>query len=226
MALILNIETATKVCSVALAKDGEVVAIQESKTEHFSHSENLNLFIVSLFKKVDYGLKDLEAIAISMGPGSYTGLRIGASTAKGLAYGLGIPVIGISSLKALANIAENNEDALLCPMFDAKRMEVYSAIYSAELKELSDVEAKIIDPNAYESFLNKEKVLFIGPGAAKCESTITHPNAIFNKEIEVSAKGMMSLAEAKFTAKAFEDLAYFEPFYLKDFIAGKPKKLL
>ncbi|MFK8038620.1 MAG: tRNA (adenosine(37)-N6)-threonylcarbamoyltransferase complex dimerization subunit type 1 TsaB [Crocinitomicaceae bacterium] len=226
MALILNVETATKVCSVALAKDGQLVAEKESKTEHFSHSENLNTFIESLFESVDFELNDLDALAISMGPGSYTGLRIGVSSIKGLGYGLDLPVIGISSLKSLANLIEPNAEQLICPMFDARRMEVYSSIFNHKLESLTNVEAVIIENGSYQTYLNKQKVVFLGPGAEKCQDIITHSNAIFDLKTEVSAKGMITLAEDKFKIKAFENLAYFEPFYLKDFIAGKPKQLL
>lgn len=226
MALILNVETATKVCSVALAKDGILIALKESKTENFSHSENLNLFIESVFESLDYKLSDLDALAVSIGPGSYTGLRIGVSSVKGFGYGLEIPVIAISSLEALANLAEVAVDQLICPMFDARRMEVYAAIFDSELLLLSEVEAVIVEEDAYGIYLEKQNIVFLGPGAEKCQEMITHPNAIFDLSTEVSAKGMVSLAEEKFRAKQFEDLAYFEPFYLKDFIAGKPKKLL
>lgn len=226
MALILCIETATKVCSVALAKNGQLIAIKESKTENFSHSENLNVFIESLFQSVTYNLSDLDALAISMGPGSYTGLRIGVSTVKGLAYGLNIPVVGIGSLISLANLVDSPLKVLICPMFDARRMEVYSAVYQQDLKTILEVEAKIIDDTSYKNLLKDYKIKFVGPGAEKCSGIIKHENAIFDLDTEVSAKGMISLANEKFEKEEFEDLAYFEPFYLKDFIAGKPKQLL
>jgi tRNA threonylcarbamoyladenosine biosynthesis protein TsaB len=226
MALILSIETATKVCSVALALDGKLVKIKESKTENFSHSENLNIFIERIFSEIDFKLTDLDAIAVSMGPGSYTGLRIGVSSVKGLAYGLNIPVIGINSLQSLSELSVHKGKHLLCPMFDARRMEVYAAFFDLSNTMVSAVEAKVIESDAFESRLNDQKVVFLGPGAEKCQSMITHPNAIFELHTEVSAIGMIELAEEKFKHKQFENLAYFEPFYLKDFIAGKPKKLL
>ena len=227
MALILCIETATKVCSVALAQSGSIIAVKESKTENFSHSENLNVFIESIFESTAFSLDNIDALAISMGPGSYTGLRIGVSTAKGLAYGLNVPVIGISSLKSLANLAEPiSEDVLICPMFDARRMEVYTALFDTNLSSISKIEAKIIDEDSFSDLLENQKILFIGPGAEKCIDAIHSPNAIFELGVEVSSKGMASLAEEKYIANEFEDLAYFEPFYLKDFIAGKPKQLL
>ncbi|MFK8045781.1 MAG: tRNA (adenosine(37)-N6)-threonylcarbamoyltransferase complex dimerization subunit type 1 TsaB [Crocinitomicaceae bacterium] len=226
MALILCIETATKVCSVALALNGKAIAVKESKTENFSHSENLNLFIESLFIGSKYELTDVNAIAVSMGPGSYTGLRIGASTAKGLAYGLQVPVIGIGSLLSLANQLPKKENTLICPMFDARRMEVYSALYNQSLDLISEVEAKVITSESYLTYLNQERIVFIGPGAEKCMDLIQHPNAIFDLNLAVSATSMASIADIKFQKNEFENLAYFEPFYLKDFIAGKPKKLL
>ncbi len=225
MGLILNLETATKVCSVSIAKDGEEVRKEEQKTENFSHSENLNLFIIEAVKRSGYQIADLDAVAISQGPGSYTGLRIGVSTAKGLCYGLDIPLIAIPSLQSLAALAKW-DDGLICPMFDARRMEVYSALYDKELNTVRSVEANIIDESSFSEFLVANSVLFIGPGADKCREVITHGNAIFNLDIEVSASGMVTLSHQKFLDKTFEDLAYFEPFYLKDFIAGKPKKLL
>jgi len=226
MALILCIETATKVCSVALAQNGHPLVVKESKTENFSHSENLNLFIESIFKEIDFSLSDIDAIAISMGPGSYTGLRIGASTAKGLAYGLNVPVVGIGSLVALANLLTTDDNTLICPMFDARRMEVYSALYNNQLNIVSEVEAKIIDTDSYFSYLQQNKIVFVGPGAEKCIEFIQHPNAVFDLNVNVSAAGLASIAEDKFNRNEFENLAYFEPFYLKNFIAGKPKKLL
>lgn len=226
MALILSVETATKVCSVALAENGILLNIKESKTEHFSHSENLNIFIEELFAKSDVTLNDLDAIAVSMGPGSYTGLRIGVSTVKGLAYGLGIPVIGIDSLESLANLSNYKGMHKLCPMFDARRMEVYAAIYNKQGKQELGVEAKVIESDSYADILAEDKLVFLGPGANKCKGIISHPQAIFDLKTEVSAQGMIEIAENKYKQSKFENLAYFEPFYLKDFIAGKPKKLL
>ncbi len=225
MGLILNLETATKVCSVSLALNGEEISKKEQETENFSHSENLNLFIIDVMAASNYELSDLDAISVSMGPGSYTGLRIGTSTAKGLCFGLDIPLIAISSLQSLAYLCTQN-DGLICPMFDARRMEVYAAIYDADLNTIQAIEAKVIDETSYLDLLEKQKVYFIGPGAEKCQTMITHSNAIFNLNVPVSASGMNQLSEAKFNSKNFEDLAYFEPYYLKDFIAGKPKKLL
>ena len=224
MGLILNLETATKVCSVTLALDGQEIANTEIKTENFSHSENLNNFIIKTLDQTKYELKDLEAIAVSQGPGSYTGLRIGTSTAKGLCYGLDIPLISISSLKALANLFMEKADGLICPMFDARRMEVYAAIYDSELNSILETEAKVIDETSFHDILSNSKISFLGPGAEKCRDIINHQNAIFELDIEVSASGMNRLSEEKLNQKDFEDLAYFEPFYLKDFYCWKTEK--
>ena len=224
MALILSIETATKVCSVGLAKDGVPLIIKEIKSEKFSHSENLNLFIESIFREIDYSIKDLNAIAVSKGPGSYTGLRIGVSTVKGLCYALDIPLISINSLKALAVLCEVDYEYII-PMFDARRMEVYSSVYAKGIVEKEEVNAVVIDEGSYAKFLEQGKVVFVGPGAEKCKGVLNSNNAYFDLEIEVSSKGMMLLAEEKYNQKTFEDVAYFEPYYLKEFIAGTPKKL-
>ncbi len=224
MGLILSLETATKVCSVSLGRDGVEVNTLSLTADQYSHSEKLNGLIVDLLKMSGVELNSLDAIAVSEGPGSYTGLRIGTSSAKGLCYALDLPMIAINSLEALA-IQKRGQGVLICPMFDARRMEVYSAIFDETLKFLEPTTANVIDENSYHEFLAKGHVCFIGPGAEKCQSTLTHQNAIFDLEVQVTAKGMIELAEAKFKAKDFVNLAYFEPFYLKDFIAGAPKKM-
>ena len=224
MALILCLETATKVCSVSLAENGKEVKTLSITSEKYSHAEKLNGLIIALFEATNFSLKNIDAIAVSQGPGSYTGLRIGTSSAKGFCYALDIPLIAINSLLALAH-SKIGENTLVCPMFDARRMEVYSAIYSPEMDELEETKAVIIDEESYLPFLEKQKICFIGPGAAKCQETLTHKNAIFDLTKTVTAKGMISFAESKFKNNDFVDLAYFEPFYLKDFIAGTPKKI-
>jgi len=229
MALILNLETATKVCSVTLSKDGEEILTKEIKSEKLSHSENLNLFIEAIFCETDYSLKDIDAVAVSKGPGSYTGLRIGVSTAKGLCYGLDIPLIAIDSLESLAYLALQNpqhfEFDYIIPMFDARRMEVYSAVFTNDLIKVDDIKAEVIEADSYADFIADGKVLFIGPGAEKCQSHFLDDNCHFDLIIEVSAKGMIEIAEQKYNRQDIEDVAYFEPFYLKDFIAGTPKKV-
>lgn len=224
MGLILSLETATKTCSVCLARDGvEVLTITEDSGS-YSHAEKLNGFIQHLFNETGYVLSDLDAVSVSEGPGSYTGLRIGTSSAKGICYALDIPIIAVNSLKALAAITPT-ECEIICPMFDARRMEVYSALFNRQLEEVEETNAVVIDADSYQEFLSNDKVLFVGPGAEKCREILRHPNAHFDLLTSVSAKGMIDLAERKFQLKDFADLAYFEPFYLKDFIAGEPKKM-
>ncbi len=224
MALILCVETATKVCAVSLAKEGIIINSLTHSSEKYSHAEHLNNLILDLFRDTEYTLNDLDAIAVSKGPGSYTGLRIGTSTAKGLCYAKEIPLISVNSLLALAAL-KNDVKKYICPMFDARRMEVYAAIYDSELNELLPTNAIVIDENSFSDFLEKGNVCFIGPGAEKCQEMIQHKNATFDLNIQVNSNGMAEIAEKKYTVKDFEDTAYFEPFYLKDFIAGTPKKL-
>jgi tRNA threonylcarbamoyladenosine biosynthesis protein TsaB len=223
MHLILCLETSTKACSVALGKDGQILALKESLEEKHSHAENLTLYIEEVCKQANVQLQDVDAIAVSMGPGSYTGLRIGVSTAKGLCYALSKPLIAINSLEAMAAgfirhpSSINHQPSLFCPMIDARRLEVYCAIYDATLNEIKKTTAEIIDINSFSNLLEKNKTLFFGDGSAKCKSIISHPNAVFIDSIYPSAKFMLPLAEKKNLEKKFEDVAYFEPFYLKDF---------
>jgi len=229
MALILNLETATKVCSVNLSKDGEEILTKEIKSEKFSHSENLNLFIESIFIDTQFTLQQLDAVAVSKGPGSYTGLRIGVSTAKGLCYGLDIPLISVDSLESLAYLAlqnlQNFKFDYIIPMFDARRMEVYSAVFTNDLIQVDNIKAEVIEADSYLSFIDQGNVLFLGPGAEKCQPHFLDDNCHFDLTVEVSAKGMIEIAEQKYNRQDIEDVAYFEPFYLKDFIAGTPKKI-
>ena len=218
---ILNIETSTKACSVALHKNGELIVCREDVTTNFSHSEKLLKFISKLFSDAKLSLSDLDAIAVSMGPGSYTGLRIGVSTAKGLCYGLDIPLISISTLKAMSfGMALEIKADLYCPMIDARRMEVYSAFFDINNTEVRKIQADIIDENSYKKELEK-KVVFFGDGSEKIKEKIKHENAMFISNIHPSAKNMGLLSYQKFNKSLFEDLAYFEPFYLKDFVAGR-----
>ena len=223
MALILGIETSTKNCSVALFKDGIVIAEKEHISDGYTHAEQLTLFIQDVINSANITLKKVEAVALSMGPGSYTGLRIGTSTAKGLCYALDIPLIAISTLKSMAfSMAENEKSAIYCPMIDARRMEVFSALYDINNIQVRDVQADVVDENTYKEFLADE-ILFFGDGSLKCQEIINHKNAKFIKGINPSAKNLGILAKAKFENKDFEDVAYFEPYYLKDFVAGKKK---
>lgn len=229
MALILNIETATEVCSVCFAKDGEVTAIKES-FEGKTHAKLLTVFIDELLQENNLKIADFDAIAVSMGPGSYTGLRIGVSTAKGLAYAADLPLIAVSTLQSIAlglSLQKKNElhkDSWICPMIDARRMEVYTAFFDMNNTEKTKISADIIDQSSYLEILNERQVVFCGNGSAKCKENITHKNALFIDEIECSSSYMAPLSYQAFTNKAFVDVAYFEPFYLKDFVATIPRK--
>ena len=230
MGKILNIETSTRVCSVALSVDGKTVALQESNTES-SHARQITVFAEQIMYKSGFTFQDLDAIAVSKGPGSYTGLRIGVSTAKGFCYSLDKPLISVGTLKSLSNgmvlklaaEGKNPDDFLFCPMIDARRMEVYTAVYDSRLQEVRKVLAEVIDENSFSDFFKQDKpLLFMGDGAAKCKEILAKasPNAIFREEFLGSATYMAALAEEKLKAGEFEDTAYFEPFYLKDFVAG------
>ena len=223
MALLLCLETATKSCSVALARDGALLHFKDEISEKYSHSEQLTLLIESLLQEQRIELSDLDAIAVSKGPGSYTGLRIGVTTAKGLCYALDKPLIGVSTLKAMASGMEKKiPNKLYCPMIDARRMEVYMAFFQAG-KQLTDIKAHIVEKNSFSKMLAKKEVLFFGDGAEKCQGLISHVNATFITNIYPSAKDMVALAENAFMQKQFENIAYFEPYYLKDFVAGVKK---
>jgi tRNA threonylcarbamoyladenosine biosynthesis protein TsaB len=222
--MILCLETSTRSCSVAIGQKGKLFALKESLDEKHSHAENLTLYIEDVCKQANISLKDVDAIAVSKGPGSYTGLRIGVSTAKGLCYALGKPLIALNSLQAMAAgyihlpSSIRHVPSLFCPMIDARRMEVYCAIYDENLNEIKKTSADIIDEHSFSDLLEKNKIYFFGDGAAKCRSAISHPNAIFTDDINPSAKSMLPLAEKLFAERKFEDVAYFEPFYLKDFV--------
>jgi tRNA threonylcarbamoyladenosine biosynthesis protein TsaB len=225
--VILSIETSTKVCSVAIHNMGELVAESTLYVDK-SHSEKLALLIQDLVTYADLKTNDLTAVAIASGPGSYTGLRIGTSTAKGLCYALDIPLIAVNTLEAMAyGVSQSiTEDLVLCPMLDARRMEVYSLLANKELTIIHPTEAKIIDENSYVKELSKNKILFFGNGANKCEPILgSNPNAFFIKSYAISAVYVGALAWKKYQHKEIEDLAYFEPEYLKEFKAIKPKNL-
>lgn len=223
MALILCIETATRSCSVALAKDGNLLHFKEEISDKYSHSEQLTSFVESLLKKHNIGFPDLDAVAVSKGPGSYTGLRIGVSTAKGLCYALDKPLIGISTLKAMASgIEKKYPNKLYCPMIDARRMEVYMAFFQAG-KQLTNIEAHIVEKDSFSKMLVKGEVLFFGDGAEKCQGIFSHANATFINNVYPSAKDMVVIAENTFIQQQFENIAYFEPYYLKEFVAGSKK---
>lgn len=232
MAVILNIETSTEVCSVALGKDGKLLFEKESP-EGLNHSELLTVFIEELFSENNLNIKNIDAIAVTKGPGSYTGLRIGVSVAKGLCYALDKPLISVGSLDSLGVFCSRNissyfkgkkeENILLCPMIDARRMEVYTALYNSSGETVQPVSAQIIDKHSFSSEIKESKILFFGNGAEKCKSHLTHSNALFSGPLKTSARFMLFLAEKKYNKKEFEDVAYFEPFYLKNFVATIPK---
>lgn len=224
MGLILSIETATKICSVALAKDGNIIASKET-TEGNSHSTQLAPFIKEIMSENEFDFADLQAIAVSMGPGSYTGLRIGVSTAKGLCFGLDIPLIAVSTLEAMGVQAVKQyknleKNMLLSPMIDARRMEAYSQFFDTELNALNEISAIIIDEETYKEDLAKQPILFFGDGALKCQTIINNTKAIFFEGGLPSAQGMSPIAERMFAKQEFVDVAYFEPFYLKEFVAA------
>ncbi len=224
MALILSIETATTVCSVALHDQGKRKATATYYLDK-SHSSILVPAIDDLLSNCVIQKKDLSAIAVSEGPGSYTGLRIGTSTAKGLCFALDIPLIAINTLLGLAgHVAQYySTDHILCPMLDARRMEVYTCLVSTQMEIIEGVHPKIIDKNSFRHELDRNKIIFFGNGSSKCKNIIQHPNAFFVDQIEPSAEYIGYLAYKKFETNAFEDLAYFEPRYLKEFRATVPK---
>lgn len=230
MSCILHIETSTTACSVVLSEDGQNI-FKKEELNGPSHNVLLGVFVKEALSFADSHVLPLDAVAVSCGPGSYTGLRIGVSMAKGICYGRDLPLIGLPTLKVmcvpiLLYHDELPEDALLCPMIDARRMEVYAAIYDRALHSIRDTSADIIDETTYKDILDTHPVYFFGNGATKCKDKLTHPNAHFIDGIQPLASMMFPLAEKAMAEKRFENVAYFEPFYLKEFIAGSPKKLI
>lgn len=219
---ILSIETSTTNCSVSLSKNGETLLLKEDYGNNYSHAERLHVFIDETLREAKIERRQLNAIAVSKGPGSYTGLRIGVSAAKGLCYALDIPLISISTLEALAHQVKP-ESGVVVPMLDARRMEVYSAIFSSELKQIRDIEAQILDEISFAEELSKGKVYFVGNGVEKTKALLNHENAVFIEGKLPSADQMSALAFLKHKKSDTEDVAYFEPYYLKDFVALKPK---
>ena len=221
MATILNLETSTKNCSVSIAKDNELLCLVEEADEGFAHGEKLHQFIDWCAEGAGISLNKIDAICVSKGPGSYTGLRIGVSSAKGLAYGLDAKMLAINSLEILVQSQINQGYDLIIPMTDARRMEVYTAIYDGAGNLISDTEAKVIDETSFEELKGK-KIVFVGDGAEKCKEALAHLDATFVQTFP-SAKYMVEVANKKYEANNFEDVAYFEPYYLKDFVALKKK---
>lgn len=230
MSSILHIETSTTACSVAVSEDGQNIFRKEDLNGP-SHAVSLGVFVDEALSFADSHGMPLDAVAVSCGPGSYTGLRIGVSMAKGVCYGRNLKLIGIPTLKVLCVPVllyhdELPDDALLCPMIDARRMEVYAAVYDRALRPVRDIAADIVDEHSYADYLQEHPVYFFGNGAAKCKEKLTHPNAHFIDGIQPLAGMMFPLAEKAIAEGRFEDVAYFEPFYLKEFVAGTPKKLI
>ena len=222
MAYILNIETSTTNCSVSLSKEGETLVLKEDNSKDYSHAERLHVYIDEVLKEAEMLLQDIDAIAVSKGPGSYTGLRIGVSTAKGLCFSVDKRLISISTLEALAHQVKTNEGVII-PMLDARRMEVYSAIFDNNFNSLREIQAQILDESSFVEYLEQGKVFFVGNGVEKTKTLINHPNAVFVEGKLPSANEMSLLAYNKYKKSDIEDVAYFEPYYLKDFIALKPK---
>ncbi|MGG5506551.1 MULTISPECIES: tRNA (adenosine(37)-N6)-threonylcarbamoyltransferase complex dimerization subunit type 1 TsaB [unclassified Myroides] len=224
MIVLLNVETATKNCSVSLSVDGTLVGMKEIAEENFSHAEKLHVFIEAILKENGYSMQDLSAIAVSQGPGSYTGLRIGVSSVKGLCYGLNIPMIALDTLQIVAKQLQV-ENGWIIPMIDARRMEVFCAIFSHEGEMVKPIEAKVIDETSFSELEGETPVYFLGDGAMKCVSVLTAANFHFCPTIVYpSAKEMVTLSYEKFQAKDFVDVAYFEPYYLKDFVMPVKKQ--
>jgi len=221
MACILSIESSTQICSATVAMNGKLVWNKEN-TELFSHSTVLGVYAAEAIRFIHANHFRLDAVSVSEGPGSYTGLRIGVSLAKGLCFGLDIPLIAIPTLKVMATRFVPST-AYLCPMLDARRMEVYSTLYDGNLNEIEPVRANIIDENSYRDFLTQKEIIFFGNGADKCKDFIHSPNAIFADDVYPLASNMIEEAEKAFVRKDFRDTAYFEPFYLKEFQATTPK---
>ncbi|NEW79119.1 MAG: tRNA (adenosine(37)-N6)-threonylcarbamoyltransferase complex dimerization subunit type 1 TsaB [Gelidibacter sp.] len=223
MDLILNIETATKNCSVSISNEGKTIALKELNDGNYSHAEKLHGLIGQVILEANIELSHLKAIAVSKGPGSYTGLRIGVSAVKGLCFALDIPMISVNTLQSLA-LSVSIDKGYKIPLLDARRMEVYSQVFSKKNEKIRDVYAEIIDSDSFSDFLKAEKVYFFGDGAEKCKGIITHENAIFIEGKFPSAKEMSVISYEKYLKNEFEDVAYFEPFYLKEFIGGISKK--
>ena len=230
MSCILHIDTSTRVCSVALSQDGEVIFSRED-LEGPSHAVSCGVYVEEALSFAESHAIPLDAVAVSKGPGSYTGLRIGVSMAKGVCYGRKVPLVGLSTLEVLCVPVllyhdEIEDDALLVPMIDARRMEVFAGLYDRALKPVRGVQADIVDENTYKEWLDQRPVYFFGNGAAKCMKLINHKNAHLIDNIEPLAKWMLPLAERKIVEEKFEDVAYYVPFYLKDFVAKVSRPLL
>ena len=224
MATILCLETATTNCSVALGIDGKVKSLIEENSPNYSHSEQLHIFVEEVLAEASVSLRDLDAVAVSKGPGSYTGLRIGVSAAKGLCFSLEVPLISIPTLKSMATQTQLNANEAVIPLLDARRMEVYSCAFDHTHAALSDTKAEIITAESFQEYVTYQNIHLIGSGAAKCMDVLTGDVFKFQPQIIPSAKEMVALAHQKFLEGTFEEVAYFEPYYLKDFVLQGKKK--
>ena len=233
MSLILCIETGTDICSVGLSRDGELISLRESD-EGRDHARNVALFVDELLRENDIAAEELSAVAVGMGPGSYTGLRIGVSFAKGLCFGLQIPLVAVGSLDSMVQVAredhdagiidvDNWDDAVLCPMVDARRMEVYTQMFDTQGQPLNEVKAEIVTEESFKEWRNERQLVIFGNGATKCREVLNDATYI---NVTPSARGLAALAHQRLEAGQTEDIAYFEPFYLKDFIIIPSKKKL
>ena len=222
MAIILNLETATTNCSVSVARNGDLLALVEENGMRYSHAEQLHNFIADGLTEAGISFDQLDAVAVSKGPGSYTGLRIGVSAAKGLCFALDIPLISVHTLKILASSIEV-DGGYIIPLLDARRMEVYAAVYDGTYKEIKPAWAEIIIPESFKEFVEADRAYLVGPGAEKCKGVLSHGNFVIETQRVPSAGEMSRLSYEKFKEEEFENNAYFEPFYLKDFITTKPK---
>lgn len=223
MSIILNIETTTKNCSVSIAEKGEILAIKELNNGNYSHAEVLHPFILDVLKEANLTSDKIDAVAVSKGPGSYTGLRIGVSAAKGLCFALDKPLISIDTLTSLS-FSITIKEGIIVPMLDARRLEVYASVFNEKHQKIREIKAEIIDENSFCEYLERNKVYFLGDGSQKCKEIITHKNAIFIDAKFPSAQEMAKLSYEKYKISDIENVAYFEPFYLKDFIVIPEKK--
>lgn len=219
----MNIETATTNCSVSIAKDGRMIALREANNASYSHAEDLHHFIKEALEEASISTTDLDAIAVSKGPGSYTGLRIGVSAAKGLCFALDVPLIGISTLESMVSQLKIKE-GIVIPVLDARRVEVYSAVFNFDYEQIRETRVEEVQPDMYDEFIQQGKVYIIGSGALKSREILKHPNFVFDDSVVPSAKEMCSLSFKEFKSKNFVNTAYFEPDYLKDFVIQQKKK--
>ncbi|NNL09854.1 MAG: tRNA (adenosine(37)-N6)-threonylcarbamoyltransferase complex dimerization subunit type 1 TsaB [Croceitalea sp.] len=224
MALILNIETATTNCSVSIGSEDKVIALVEENSAGYSHAEQLHVFIAEALKMASVSFNELNAIAVSMGPGSYTGLRIGVSAAKGLCFALDVPLIATATLECMARQVKVESGEILIPLLDARRMEVYAAVFDHNYKQIEPTKAKIIETTSFSEYSDYKTIHLLGNGAEKCEPVLIDKKFKYHNQVIPSAKEMVPLSYTKLKASRFEDLAYFEPFYLKDFVLQTKKK--